>query len=276
MIPRLIPVSLGSGGLSKLEGQFDGLVVLFASLDQLIAKPTESLSALSHIVKDHSKLNVGLSALGGLIVTEKVPGSRLLLSPLGSLKGDTDDVRRYGEAARSALSKCVSIGIKKPLFVLQDEGATSATRSQKDYSKKLQVALLGLLAEAYVPLQAREHLIATTGSCSLKISEIGFVSEETQSYDWVNAVEQGRFLARDIGGSDPERMSPLKCAQHLAAAFKDSSNIRVTVLTDPNLIKQEYPLMHAVARCSLDVSRHYPAVVRLEYHAPDPSAVKEK
>ncbi len=71
-------------------------------------------------------------------------------------------------------------------------------------------------------------------------------------------------------------MSPLRCAQYLSEAFREHSNIKVTVISDPNVILKEYPLMHAVVRASLDVPRHRPAVVRLEYHSPNPKEVKEK
>jgi leucyl aminopeptidase len=82
-------------------------------------------------------------------------------------------------------------------------------------------------------------------------------------------------LKIDIGGSDPERMAPLKCAQYIVDAFNGFKNVNVSVITDVNVLNKEYPLLHAVARCSLVVSRHQPAVVRLEYRAPDQSKVKE-
>lgn len=81
---------------------------------------------------------------------------------------------------------------------------------------------------------------------------------------------------KDVGGSDPERMAPLRCAQHIAHTFANDKNIKVTVITDPAVLLKEYPLLHAVARCSLVVSRHQPAIVRLEYHSPEPKNVKEK
>ena len=78
-----------------------------------------------------------------------------------------------------------------------------------------------------------------------------------------------------MGGSDPERMAPLRCAQYITHAFQAHPEIKVTVVTDPTEILNEYPLMHAVVRASLEVSRHRPAVVKLEYHSPDPKSVKE-
>lgn len=61
----------------------------------------------------------------------------------------------------------------------------------------------------------------------------------------IKAIEAGRRIARDIGGSDPERMAPLKCAEYLVEAFKDSTNVKLTVISDPAVLLKEYPLLHA-------------------------------
>lgn len=39
----------------------------------------------------------------------------------------------------------------------------------------------------------------------------------------------------------------------------------VEVITDVSTLLKEYPLLHAVARASLAVKRHYPAVVKIQY-----------
>ena len=90
----------------------------------------------------------------------------------------------------------------------------------------------------------------------------------------MSSIETGKIICRDIGGSDPERMSPLNCAEYIKSAL--IKNVNVVVEMDPAVLKKEYPLLFAVARASMTVPRHYPCVVRLEYKSPDQSKVKEK
>jgi len=81
----------------------------------------------------------------------------------------------------------------------------------------------------------------------------------------VTAMEAGRVLARDLGGADPERMSPPNFAEFVQAAFAGLPQVKVTVQNDPEYLAKEYPLLHAVARASLPVKRHDPQVIRIEY-----------
>ena len=70
-------------------------------------------------------------------------------------------------------------------------------------------------------------------------------------------------------------MTPLNCASFIADSFKSSPNVRVSVEKDCQVMAQQFPLLHAVARCSLAVPRHWPCVVKLEYRSADPKAVRE-
>jgi len=81
----------------------------------------------------------------------------------------------------------------------------------------------------------------------------------------VNAMESGRYLARDLGDPDCERMTPLKFAEHVAKVFHGRVNVKVTIKNDVEYLKREYPCLTSVARASLMVHRHWPCVVRLEY-----------
>ncbi len=196
MIPRLRSVT--SSALESLGSEsFDGLVVLFHSSLESLQLPS-SLSLLNGAIHEHAKLDASVSkAQGALIVTPLAPGKRLILSCLGSLTGDTDDVRRFAEAARKALAKCAIVGIKRPLLLMPSNLPLSNPRFSRDYAQRTKVTLLGLLAEAYVPLQTREH----TGQSVSAFEEIGFVTDEKsgdESAVVVDAIEQGRFLARGI------------------------------------------------------------------------------
>ena len=62
-------------------------------------------------------------------------------------------------------------------------------------------------------------------------------------------------MARDIGGADPERMTPLRTAEYLRAQFAGSA-VSVRVLDDRAVLEREYPLLAAVDRAAASVERH--------------------
>ncbi len=76
----------------------------------------------------------------------------------------------------------------------------------------------------------------------------------------IAAIEAGRYLCRDITGTEPERMAPLRIAALVEEAFA-GTGVAVTVERDVSA----YPLITAVARASMAVERHKPCVVTLEY-----------
>jgi leucyl aminopeptidase len=128
----------------------------------------------------------------------------------------------------------------------------------KDFGLHVETALLGALQEAYIPYQAR--LAGSAAAQSKEILEIGVAINElgpdsaaqlSSVVEFVRAIEAGKILARDMGGSDPEVMAPLNCANHICREFKEDANIKITVEKDPGHLLKEYPLLHAVARCSL-------------------------
>ena len=59
----------------------------------------------------------------------------------------------------------------------------------------------------------------------------------------------GRFVARDIGGSDPERMAPSNVVQYIQDVF-EKTDVKVDVISDPTVLDQEYPLFAAVDRAA--------------------------
>jgi leucyl aminopeptidase len=58
-----------------------------------------------------------------------------------------------------------------------------------------------------------------------------------------------RSVARDIGGSDPERMAPPNVEQYIHDVF-GNTDIKVEVISDPKVLSQEYPLFTAVDRAA--------------------------
>jgi leucyl aminopeptidase len=87
-----------------------------------------------------------------------------------------------------------------------------------------------------------------------------------------NAIEQGRYVARDIGGSDPERMSAPKVADYCRQTFA-STGIKFEVLEDKAEIAKKFPCLGAVNRGSND--QHLARVIMLTYEPTDASKVKK-
>jgi leucyl aminopeptidase len=127
------------------------------------------------------------------------------------------------------------------------------------------VALLSALQGLWEPLEAREAL----GEAAVEpVRQLGLWAEGAADLEHrvrqVAAIEVGRRLARDIGGTNPERMRPEAVARACEQAFA-GTGVQVSVVSDPATLHRDYPLLMAVARASMEVPRHRPCVVRLEY-----------
>lgn len=87
----------------------------------------------------------------------------------------------------------------------------------------------------------------------LKVDKLGFyhqnLDEANKLIRLVNAIELGRIVARDIGGSDPERMSAQNAANYVTEVF-NSTEIRVNVIEGQETFEKEYPLFAAVNRAA--------------------------
>lgn len=58
-----------------------------------------------------------------------------------------------------------------------------------------------------------------------------------------------RWVARDIGGSDPERMAPVKVEEYVLNAFSNSG-LKIEVISDLQKLKKDFPLFAAVNRAA--------------------------
>ena len=67
------------------------------------------------------------------------------------------------------------------------------------------VTILGALETLYVPLEVREQVPEK----AVKVSKLGIFGDDSK-IELANALETGRIVSRDIGGSDPERMAAPK------------------------------------------------------------------
>ncbi|XP_069678900.1 putative aminopeptidase W07G4.4 isoform X2 [Periplaneta americana] len=184
-----------------------------------------------------------------------LPAGRVISSPTGPLNDDYADVRSFTDAAKKGIARALKSGVTAPLLVLPSHPA---------FKQSELVTLLGALEALYVNLQMREDVPEK----AQKVKTLGVYSENAEKLPNIiklaSALESGRYVARDIGGSDPERMCPPKVEAYIRELFKNS-NISIEVITDPAVLKQEYPLFDAVDRAASHIERHRGRIIYLTY-----------
>ncbi len=200
-----------------------------------------------------------------LMPNARAAGGRIVVSSTGPLLRDQDDVRRFADAGRKGLARALQAGSSRPLLLL------SGVPADARYSGALPVTVLGALDAAWQPLEARlaapdsANQLTRLGVCPIK----GEQRTLAAWIEWLSAVDSGRRLARDLCGTEPERMAPVPFAEYCREVLTDSGLTMDVKLAGDNLA-QEYPLLCAVARASMSVPRHHPAVMRIEYHPDEP------
>lgn len=239
------------------DDAFDAVVVCASSFDDLGLAPLQNAVAALTAVDD------GATSGAHLVPVAGIAGGRLVLSAIASLDKDGDDVRRVAEAARAGVERARTAGAKAPLLLL------GKLPDDPTLVHAIPVGALGALSGLWEPLEAREALgvdvepVARLGLGSLD----GAVSDDVAR--WVQAVEGGRRLARDLAGTNPERMAPLRFGAHCREAFAELP-VDVTLVDDLATLEKDYPLLYAVGRASTHVERHRPCVVRLSYTGEGP------
>lgn len=243
--PEIVP--LPNAAAAHADPRFDAVVVVGEGADwgpAPIAAAAKRLAAVDD--------QVGRSIV--FTHAEGVPGERLVLAPTGALDRDYDDVRRFADAARAGIRRVRDAGAKAPLLLV------TGTRDGGAYARAHDVALLGALDGLWAPLEARE----ARGDIAVEpITHIGMVGSKETAH-LITALELGRRLTRDLGGTEPERTRPEAFAALCVDAF-EGTGVKVDVIDDLDALHAGYPLMMSVARASLVVPRHRPRVLRLEY-----------
>nr|CAD7260532.1 unnamed protein product [Timema shepardi] len=196
----------------------------------------------------------------GAVVEVALPARRLVYSPTGKINREYHDVRSFSEAAGRGIKRALKAGVKSPLLVLT---------SHERFKQSEVVTLLGALEALYVPIQFREDV----PSKSIKVKELGVWSKDfTKTQEFVNLakiLESGRYVARDIGGGDPERMAPPRVEEYVKEIFAGSL-IKIEVISDPNKLDKEYPLFSAVDRAARVIERHRGRIIYLTYEPAGP------
>ncbi len=224
----------------------DALVVLSHDLATIPAPFAETVHAAQQV--DAQVVNKT-----SVLRCSAAPAQRLVVVPTGPLDRDYDDVRRFFDAARNAALIVRDTGAIAPVLWLPEIPKNTT------YEKAVEAAWFGFCQGLYEPLEAREHF----GENVEPISAVTLIAETSQSAEWLQAVEEGRRVARDLCGTEPERMSPMKFAEYCQQAFAGTS-VKVQIIDDKPQLEHEYPLLAAVGRASFGTSQR-PCVIRLEY-----------
>lgn len=252
--PRVVAVSDVRSALTY-GGRFDAVICVGPDTQ------FDGLASIDAALRPIRSVDQRLGRQPILVHASTLAGQRLVVAPTGPLTRGVDDVRRIAAAVHQGLDIAWEAGARAPLFVLH------GVPEMPSFARAAEVAALAALEWAWTPLQARE---AGRGDQAPPLNEVGLAAKgRTLSSDWVGAIERGRALARDLAGADPERMAPPAFADWLRAAFA-STPITVEVISEPDVLGAQYPLLSAVARATRTVPRHHPRVVRLRYTGAGP------
>uniref|UniRef100_A0A0B7A4L9 Cytosol aminopeptidase domain-containing protein n=1 Tax=Arion vulgaris TaxID=1028688 RepID=A0A0B7A4L9_9EUPU len=241
--PELIPV------IDIKDSHFDIVIVVTDKLEKL----TGCLEPLKTSLEKYAQIDKAFDKQPILIHTDAVPSGRLIYSATGPLNRDYDDVRRFADAADAGIKRALSAGSKRPLLVRPNDDS---------FEKAGIVTSLAVLQALYVPIELREAGIGP------RVDGLGIwcsdIDEVTKGINVIKALESGRIVARDIGGSDPERMAAQKVEEYINEAFT-GSGIEINVISDINVFQKDYPLLGAVNRAANTVERHRGRLIFMEY-----------
>ncbi|GLS83884.1 peptidase M17 [Paraferrimonas haliotis] len=227
------------------DSQWDAIVLLTPTLT------LENYPEISQLVNHAAHVDAGISQQTSLLLAPGLAGGRLVVAPVAKADDPYSDVRVYANAAEQGIKRALAAGAKAPLLIVNKD-------EQRDNEFAESVAALAAAQALWQPLEGRE-----AGVKSANLDRLGLLSEEVDA-DLLNALEAGRYLARDLCGTDPERMAPPAFADYLVQQLADSG-LSVSVISDEATLRADYPLLSAVSRASFAVARHCPRVVRVEY-----------
>ena len=250
--------ALSSDAELTTDGPYDAVVLIG---DRLEATSIDAIRSL--VDRAFAADRCAATDPATLILAPELAGGRLVVAPTGPLTRDYDDVRRFSEAAAAGVQRAHGAGARRPAVVIQGIPASDAR-----YGHAFAVSALGAAGSTWAPLEFRE---ATPEADH--IETIGFLplsgSTPNDTLKLVEAIEAGRFLARDLGGTEPERMAPPRFAEMCSEAFA-GGGVTCSVEDDADRLLAGYPLLMAVARASMPVQRHRPRVIRLVYEGTGP------
>lgn len=251
--PNIIDINSITDALAQ-SSDWDALIV--------VAPKAEAVTdtSIKTVLLKHQEIDARVDAEVLLFSGENVPGKRIVFAPTGELSRYYDDVRRYFDVANKAAKVAVSAGIRKPLMWVE------AAEGQ-NFQNAIGAAYLGFTQGLWQPLEAREALREDDIE---PIQEIGLITgDSVTSSSWLMAAEAGKRVARDLCGTEPERMAPPGFADYCVSALAGSA-VKVEVISNQRQLEKDYPLLFAVARSSESVERHQARVITMTYEGEGP------
>jgi len=224
---------------------WDALVVVAADISQ------SGFDEISLLAAHGAKVDQRVGHSPTLLFAPGLAGGRLIISPVKNSVDDFEDVRVFADAARVGIKLAKDAGATRPLLLV-------AKNNDARYQFASEVAALSCGQELWQALELRE-----AKGDHPEFEAIGLLNSSKASQS-LNAIEAGRTLARDLCGTEPERMSAPAFADYCVAAYRDSG-LKIDVIEDRDVLERDYPLLSAVGRSSFAVSRHQPRVVKLDY-----------
>ena len=224
---------------------------------------TVSVPALRTALTKAADVDKAFDSRTALWPVPAAAGGRVIVAPTGTLSSDHQDVRSFSEAAGRGIRLAREAGARRVLLLVMP------SPSDGRFVHAARIAALGARGALWEPLEAREALgksIEPVRTIGVALLDDEFTKEDA---DFVTAVDDGLRLAKDLGGTEPERMAPRAFADYVRQAFV-KSGVKVSIVKKQATLNEDYPLLSAVARASWQVKRHQPCVVRLEYTGSDP------
>ncbi|KAL3319050.1 Cytosol aminopeptidase, catalytic domain [Cichlidogyrus casuarinus] len=204
------------------------------------------------------KVNPSLMNEVTVVPYEAHASGRIVFAPISSLNSDIDDVRRIYDAAFDGMKKVLKLKCSRPLLVVGDLNTAPKDEPWANKRTLLLNALLGAYHALYQPIELRE-----AHKKDRKAEKFGVYTKDKELLKVAHAMEEGRRIARDIHGSDPERMAAPKIAEYLEQEFKQ--HFDVISMSVEKVDVKKYPLMAAVNRAASVVPRHEGRVVKMAY-----------
>lgn len=240
------PIAISDLNSALSDVSYDAVIVVAEDFSKGLPEPLQS------VINQQAEFDQRIGSETVSMVCDSLPQKRLVLAPTGSLNRYFDDVRRFYDASNKAGKAVAAMGSVKPLLVVLKPNSAA-------FSQATTVSYLGFSQAMWQPLEAREAL----GDAIEPVHMIGLVDESVDVAE-AAAIESGKYVARDLCGTEPERMAPPKFAEYCEQTFA-GSKVNVSIIDDMATLEQDFPLLWSVARASIEVERHQPRVIRLEY-----------
>ncbi|CEF61291.1 Dipeptidase B [Strongyloides ratti] len=241
------------------KGNFDGIVIVSHSIE-LVRKHSHLEKIYENLVEyslENKCINTP-SAHFILLPFDLFPIRRLIYSNVGSIDEDFDDVRKYKTAAINGIEMAISSGMKNVVLITLSDGT---------FQQANLISAIGAIHPIYLPLTIRERNLKhqkILESLNVFVNE----KEKINFEKILNAFSVSLAVCRDVGDSDPIRMTPLKVGKYMKDLFDETSSVKIKNITDLDIIEKDYPLMFAVNRSANDVPEHRPCLIKLEYKGP--------